>query len=239
MRRNEGVLKVTNAVIYYSNTGESKCIATFLADTLGYDLTDVFNVDDCNFATAVLVFPVHCQNVPKVILDFLRRLSACNVALVATYGKMSYGNVLNEIQRKFKHNIVAAAYVPTKHTYVDEPRFDDFSALLPVADKLQKPSPTAVTLPRARKNPFANFAPTFRSQAGCKLIRDGDKCANCGTCASICPERAITNGKPNKKCVRCLKCVNACPHGALSYKLRLPLKNYLKKPKITDLVIYV
>lgn len=230
---------MTNAVIYYSNTGESKRIATFLSEQLGYGLKNVLTVDDCNFATAVLVFPVHCQNIPRTVADFLRRLQACNVALVATYGKMSYGNVLYEIQRKFKHNIVAATYVPTKHTYVDEPRFDDFDALISVVSKLQTPSPTAVTLPRAKKNPFANFAPTLRSQVGCRIIRDDDKCAKCGLCASICPEQAITNGKPNKKCVRCLKCVSACPHGALSYKLRLPLKNYFKKPKTTDLVIYV
>ena len=149
---------------------------------------------------------------------------------------MSYGNVLYEIQQKYRHDIIAAAYVPTKHSYLSEPRFADFDKLAPLLDKLT--SPTTVKVPRSRKNPFANFAPAWRSRQGVKIIRN-DRCNGCGQCAAICPQRAIINGKTNRNCIRCLRCIEACPQKALTYKLRLPLKNYLKRPKTTDWVIYV
>lgn len=230
---------MTDAVIYYSNTGESKRVAAYLAEQLGFALTSVSTFCDCRFATAVLVFPVHCQDAPEEVWRLARKLTADNVALVATYGKMSYGNVLHKMQRRCNLNAVAAAYVPTKHAYVNEPPFDDFASLRPIVDKLQAPSPTAVSIPRSRQNAFAQFAPKWRSQVGCKIARDNDKCDSCNVCRDSCRVRAIANGKPNNNCLRCLACVNACPQGALTFTLNRPMRKYLRKPKKTDLVIYV
>lgn len=236
MPNNEGISETMNAVLYYSNTGESKRIAEYIADKTGYALTDITAVKEYAYEYAVLVFPVYCQNVPQAADKFLPRLQAEHLVTIATYGKMSYGNVLNEIQRRYAHRIIAAAYVPTKHAYLNEPRFDDFEKLAPLLDKLK--SPTAVTIPKSHKNPLSNFAPAWRSRQGVKIIRS-EACNGCGECERNCPEQAIQNGKPNRKCIRCLRCVESCPQKALSVKLRSPLRNYLKKPKTTDLIIYV
>ena len=235
MRNNERVFKIMNAVVYYSNTDECKRIATYLAERLNYELVNITGAES-EYQRAVLVFPVHCQNVPKAVADFLERLTASDLSVIAVYGKMCHGNVLYEIQKKYHHKIIAAAYVPAKHTYIDESRFCDFDRLYPIIEKVANPS--TVTIPKSYKNPFANVFMGLRSRMGVKIIRGGG-CSNCGVCQEICPEQAIVNGKPNRKCIRCLRCVASCPPKALTFKTAPFMTAYLKKKKQDELIIYV
>jgi NAD-dependent dihydropyrimidine dehydrogenase PreA subunit len=45
-------------------------------------------------------------------------------------------------------------------------------------------------------------------------------CLGCGSCAAVCPRRAITPGRPPRldmdRCVGCLCCVEVCPEGAIA-----------------------
>lgn len=227
---------MNSAVVYYSNTGQSKRVAEYFADKTSFELCDIIGLSECVFDTVILVFPVHCQNVPDCIKHFLKRLQVKNLAVIATYGRMCYGNVLNYIQRRYDHNIVAAAYVPTKHSYLDESGFDVFDKLTPIIDKLN--NSTRVKIPKTYKNPLSDFCKGWRSRVGVKLYKDG-RCDNCGACNSVCVNNAIKNGKPNRRCIRCLKCVERCPKGALHFTLRLPMRVYLRKKKVDDLIIYV
>lgn len=229
-----------NAVIYYSNTGESKRIANYVAEKTGFCLVDLTTVVEYKYDTAVVVFPVYCQNIPATVAKFLQRLQTKYTALVATYGKMHHGNVLYEIQRKYRLDVIAAAYVPTKHAYLNEPRFDGFDKLTPLINKLTdgEKRPTTVKIPKSNKNPMADFAPTWRSRQGVKIVKS-DRCNGCGQCEKLCPEHAISSGKTNRNCIRCARCVNNCPQGALSLKLTYPMRKYLKRRKKDELVIYV
>lgn len=54
----------------------------------------------------------------------------------------------------------------------------------------------------------------------CKAYIDKGICANCSTCADICPQKAIDienfKHKINeKRCIGCSKCIDACPTGAI------------------------
>lgn len=229
-----------NAIIYYSNTGESKRIADYVAEKTGFCLVDLTATAEYVYDTAVIVFPVYCQNVPEAVDKFLKNLKAEYAALIAAYGKMSYGNVLNEIQRKYRLNVIAAAYVPTKHAYLNEPRFDGFDRLAPLAKKLTdgEKRPASVKIPKSGKNPFANFAPAWRSRQGVKIVKN-DRCNGCGQCKKICPEHAIENGKTNSNCIRCARCIINCPQGALSLKLTYPMRKYLNRRKKDELIIFV
>lgn len=229
-----------NAVLYYSNAGECKRIAEYLADKTGYEIGDILSVTEDSYDRIIVVFPVYCQNVPRIVGGFLSRISCQYLTLIAAYGKMSYGNVLYEIQREHRHRIIAAAYVPTKHSYVDEERFEEFDKLDLIADKLNdvRKHPTTVQIPKSSKNPFANFAPAWRSRQGVKIVR-GEQCNGCGTCNSICPLNAINCGKTNNKCIRCMKCVVNCPNKALTLKLSQAMRAYLSKRKRDELVIYI
>lgn len=228
-----------NGVLYLSYTGQSKKIAEYFAERTGFDIFDISDPQRSghSFDTAIFVFPVHCQNIPEKAKSALEKLCARNLVIVATYGKMCFGNVLYEIRRKYRHNIVAAAYVPTKHSYLKHDcEFTDFAGLTPVIEKLNVPSP--VEIPRSYKNPFSDIFKGLRSRIGVK-IRKSAACDNCGLCETACDFGAIKNGKTNGRCIRCLKCVSRCPSNALDFSLAAPMRMYLCKKKIDSLVIYV
>lgn len=226
-----------NAVVYYSNTGESRAVAEYLSEQLDFLLVNMEQCTKTDFENLVLVFPVHCQNAPKPVIRFLRKTTCQNLTVIATYGKMCCGNVLHELQKSTKKSIVAAAYLPAKHTYLpNDSRFSDFECLDPLIQKIKAPS--AVKLPKLYKNPLADLFPSWRSRVGVWL-RKTDFCSNCGTCSEKCPMGAMQNGIPSRKCVRCLRCVESCPNHALQVGIRRPLQIYLNKKKNDKIIIYI
>ncbi len=54
------------------------------------------------------------------------------------------------------------------------------------------------------------------------IVIDYDKCDDCCTCISICPEDALIYKSrlevDNEKCILCGKCVKVCPYASLSIK---------------------
>ncbi len=213
-----------NAVIYHSNTGECKRIAEHIANDLGFPCLDIASLQGTEFDGLVIVFPVHCQSIPTAIRPIFSTLRARKTVLIAAYGKMSHGNVLYECQSRYGISPVAAAYLPTKHSYLpDDKPFEGLDRLGFVKDALEHGE--KISLPRSFKNPLASLFPSLRSRLGVKLIRDS-RCNSCGICRDVCQ---------NKKCVRCLKCVASCPQNAISIRLTLPMRLYLKlkrEPKI-------
>ena len=226
-----------NAVVFYSNTGQSKAIATYFANQLGYSLTDMETKCAEHYQNLVLVFPVHCQNIPDAVRAFLKKVSVDNLTAVATYGKMCCGNVLYEIQKDYQKNIVAGAYIPTKHSYIDnDDVFCDFDKLKHIVEKVKEPS--YIQIPKLYTNPLANVFPKLRSRLGLTIEKSAD-CSGCNLCAKRCFFGAINSGIINRKCIRCLRCVESCPHQALKIKLGMPLKLYLRKKKSNKIIIYV
>ena len=226
-----------NAVVFYSNTGQSKAIAAYFAKQLGYPLADMETTCAEYYQNLVLVFPVHCQNIPDIVKSFLKNISVENLTVVATYGKMCCGNVLYEIQKNYQKNIVAGAYIPTKHSYIDnDDAFCDLDELKPIVEKVKEPS--YIQLPRLYKNPLADIFPKLRSRIGL-AIQKSENCNGCNLCAERCSFGAIKSGTTNRKCIRCLKCVESCPRQALKIKLGLPLKLYLRKKKTNKVIIYI
>ena len=225
-----------NAVVFYSNTGQSKAIAMYFANQLGYPLADIEIKCAEYYQNLVLVFPVHCQNIPDIVKSFLKNISVENLTAIATYGKMCCGNVLYEIQKNYQKNIVAGAYIPTKHSYIDnDDAFRDLDELKPIVEKVKEPS--YIQLPRLYKNPLADIFPKLRSRIGL-AIQKSENCNGCNLCAEHCSFGAIKSGTTNRKCIRCLKCVESCPRQALKIKLGMPLKLYLRK-KSNKIIIYV
>ena len=158
------------AVNFYSNTGQSRMIAKYFSEKLEYPLINIEDNEARDFDDLVLVFPVLCQNIPDMVKGLLEKTDAKNLTLIATYGKMSCGNVLYEIQKKYKKNIVAAAYLPTKHSYIeDDDSFSDFDSLLSIVEKIKAPS--GITLPKLHKNALVNLLPEARNRIGIKIYQ--------------------------------------------------------------------
>ena len=239
----------SNAVCFYSETGETRRIAEFFAKETGYPLIDITGTGVAQAKTngnetfyydnLVLCFPVHCQNIPGLVRDFLSESKIKNLTVIASYGKMNHGNVLYEVQKKYRKNIkaiVAAAYIPAKHSYItDDTSFNDLCVQEPLVKKIKNPS--GIILPKLKKNPLANLFPKRRSRTGIKIYKNS-ACKRCGLCESLCNYAAIKNGVTNNKCIRCLKCVKICPESALSFKPTFFMKKYLERKKITDTIIY-
>lgn len=218
-----------NVVYYFSGSGNTKEVATHIAQELDFPLEEIFKNTPDRTETAVVVFPVYCQNIPKPVKRFLESLESNKIALVATYGRISHGNVLKECEKIVKAKIVAAAYVPYKHSYLDVNDCYDEVSLKPLINKIKQSNAVdCVKIPRAKNNVFANFMPSLRSRIGVKIIKT-DSCTDCGKCGEICPVNAIKNGIANENCIRCLKCVTYCPNNALSFKLSRILSDYLKR----------
>lgn len=235
MCHNEGVYRAMNAVAFYSNTGESRAVAQFFAKSLNYPLLNIEEVCPESYNNLVLIFPVHSQNLPHIVKRFLNNAKIENLTAIATYGKMCPGNVLQEIQKKYGFSIIAVAYIPTKHSYTGGESFSEWESLTPIIDKVNNPSP--IKLPKLYKNPFASLLPDLRSRFNVKIYKT-QACNGCGVCADNCPFNAISEGVTNGKCIRCLKCVSSCPNQALKFHLRLPLRLYLKRQKMSKLIIY-
>ena len=218
-----------NVVYYFSGSGNTKEVATHIAQELDFPLEEISENTPDRTETAVVVFPVYCQNIPKPVKRFLETLECEKIALIATYGRISHGNVLKECEKIVKAKIVAAAYVPCNHSYLDVNDGFDKASFKPLITKIkQSNAMDCVKIPKARKNVFAKFMPSLRSRIGVKIIKT-DSCTDCGKCGEICPANAIKNGITNKNCIRCLKCVTYCTNNALSFKLSRVLSDYLKR----------
>lgn len=218
-------------VYCFSGTGRSQAVADFFAQKLN---TTVRHIGETGVPaacrTAVVVFPVYCENLPPPVRDFLPRLEAEFVVLIACYGKMWHGNVLADGVKLVRGQVIAGAYVPIGHTYLQEPADFDREGLSPLFDRIREPRPADI--PRQRKHWFADLVPGWRSRMGVKLIRNNN-CTSCGLCKTRCPMHT------RRACIRCLRCVQECPASALSVSLHLLMKNYLSKQRENTLKVYL
>lgn len=222
-------------VYCFSGSGHSFAVARFFAEKLKCEIKE-HCITDQEVEISVVVFPVYCQNIPKPVKALLKKLTSKYIVLIATYGRISYGNVLNEAQKLVQGQVIAGAYVPIGHTFLNGDYSFDSDALMPILKRIE--APEIVCIPRSFKNPLSNIFPAFRSRIGVKIIKQ-NQCSHCGICEKNCPVEAIRNGITNSKCIRCLRCVTNCPKNALQYKNRSILKTYLESYHKDEFVLYL
>ncbi|MDE7162704.1 MAG: hypothetical protein K2O44_01320 [Clostridia bacterium] len=229
-----------DAVIYYSCTGNGKKVAKEIAGKTAFEIFELTDgtqdeILSLNFNTAVIVFPIHCQSYPAFMRPFFKRLNAGRVALVATYGRIDAGNAVYEAAKLLKAPVVAALYLPARHSYLQE-NYQTPEVPQSFFEKLGSDTPAKIT--KRRKTPFAGCLPSLRSRAIIKIKRSA-ACTGCNLCKENCTVKAVDCGKTNARCVRCLKCVYNCPQGALTAKKSRTLSRYLKRAKHDEIIIYI
>ncbi len=225
-------------VYCFSGSGHSLAVARFFAQQLNCEISEISAEGNGLTAeeTAVIVFPVYCQNIPNAVKLFLKSLTSKHIALIATYGKISYGNTLYEASKLVHGEVIAGAYVPIGHTFLHGDYSFNEDALLPIVKRIK--SPQKANIPKTHKNPLSDIFPALRSRISVKIIKYNN-CNRCGICEKNCPSRAIKSGKINSKCIRCLRCVTNCPQNALQYKNKRFLQKYLEKYYTEELVLYL
>jgi len=223
-------------VYCFSGSGHSRAVADYFASELNTQVTEITRNTVSRVQLAVVVFPVYCQNIPEPMRAFLKELQAEYAVLVATYGKISFGNVIHEAAEITRAKIIAAACVPTGHSFLGEGAHFDAEALKPIFERMADPREAVIG--NRRKNIFADLLPSWRSRMGIKIIRR-DACTSCGACTAVCPLKAINNGVISGGCIRCLKCVTSCPQKALQTKLSAVMKLYFRRRRKDELVLYL
>ena len=228
-----------NALYCFSGAGHSRAVARFFAHELGLDIREIGNGffgAGKRSDIAILVFPVYGQNLPWPVKEALRSIAADDMVLVATYGRMSYGNVLWEAARLTQSRVIAAACLPIGHTYLGEPADFDPSAMQPILERIAHPK--RAEMKRTRKNPLAGFLPSCRSRYGVRIQKNGS-CGDCRLCEIRCPVGAMIHGQPSRGCLRCLRCVEHCPRQALQVTYHPFLKRYLRKKRQSEFLLYL
>ncbi len=223
-------------IYYFSGAGHSKRVAEFLAHRLDTEAQEIRQDVKASGDTLAVIFPVYCQNVPDPVARFLQKAEAKHFVLIATYGRMSYGNVIYEASNLVSGDVIAAAYLPCGHTYLGQADSPDLSGLEGIFERIE--APKAVAIPPSYKSAWADIFPNLRSRIGVKIIKNS-RCTECAVCESVCPMGEISKGVTNKRCIRCLKCVCACPENALDVKYNAVLRLYLKKKPKNDKVVYL
>ncbi len=214
-------------VYYFSGSGHSRTVAEACAELLNCAIAEIHGKtgETPEEHTAVVVFPVYCQNIPEPVKQFLRKAAAKYMVLIATYGRISYGNVLQEAQKLVRGDVIAGAYIPMGHTFLDGGCAFDPACLRPIAERIAHPK--SIRIPASAKNALSNLFPGLRSRVGVRIAKN-DQCNHCGLCAAQCPVQAIKDGRITAKCIRCLHCVTNCPQGALQYRNGWILDQYLQ-----------
>ena len=223
-------------IFCFSGSGNSTSIAQYFADALQTGICRLPCKDPPVCDIAIVVFPVFCQNIPTPVLDFFKKLQAKHLVLIATYGKISFGNVLAEAAQLVGGTVIAGAYIPMAHSFLQEENDFDLRLLEPILQRIADPKP--INLPKCAKNPLSDFLPEWRSRVGLK-IRKRPTCTNCSLCDSLCPVGAVRNGVPTKRCIRCMRCVTECPAHALYIQPTSLLSAYLKRKRKSDFILYL
>lgn len=236
--------KTMKLILYFSPSNSTRYIAEHIGKKLNLQIFDITSYNNSHrfdysktYEYLILCFPVYSQNIPTPVKGIIKKLQATNFVLIATYGRMGMGNVLNEAADIIKGKIVGGAYIPTKHTYNDGNYFSDFNQIDVLLEKIKNEDDTEVIFPKLKKNIFSNFFPNVRSRIGVKIRRTND-CINCSICNEVCPTNSINNGIIKNKCIRCLSCYTNCPYNGLVVGYRAVLKSYIKHDKVNRIIVY-
>ena len=236
-------------ILYFSGCGNSKFVAEELARLTNDTLVQIKPLESKpsvalgpNEALGV-VCPVYAWAVPRVVSDYINRLTI-NTKPSYCYLACTCGDNVGRTPERFAKtlkakgvNLDAAFSFVMPETYVnlagfslDTPenerrKIDAVRERLPlVAERIQQRE-KVVDVVRG-KVPRLNTYVTNALFYGLlitdkKFTVDAHKCIGCGKCQKVCPVDNIQGTPPawlhNGRCTSCLACYHYCPEHAINY----------------------
>lgn len=230
-----------HVVFFFSGTGNSLTVVKEIEKTgaTAISMSAVINSQIvCNAEKVGFVFPVYYLGLPKIVNEFISKLTLSNAKYIYTVYTMGWnlrGGVLRQMknhlaQKNLKLNMCSCIQMPMNdftlasvHTPEQQKVIlSKFSRnmekiLFRITDEKKYFSKEPIGFMVEKRNkPFCD-----ECGASSKNFAVNDSCKGCGICAKICPVGNITlkNDKPvwNTKCQNCMACFHYCPLKAISF----------------------
>ncbi|WP_352400000.1 EFR1 family ferrodoxin [Anaerotignum sp.] len=241
-------------IFYFSGTGNSYATAQFLSDKLGESLVDIGQAMKQNETEFLLkdgeklgfVFPIYAWAPPKIVLDFVKRITIhCNEKPytfgVCTCGQ-SAGNaidILEEALGKKGFMLNSGFSVIMPDNYIVMFKVDSLAKQAEILNHAQETWKRIFWAINQKKSGFFRVkrgklgglltkvvSPSFQRHATkTKPFHVTTSCIGCGLCQNVCTDSCIElkQGIPiwtKESCNMCLACINRCPQKAIEYGKR-------------------
>lgn len=240
-------------IFYFSGTGNTRWAAQQLATATNDKL--LFIPDELNTACEYTLadderigfcFPVHGWQPPRIVREFIGKMTITNAANHFTYALCTCGDstglavtmLANQLaERAITLNscqslVMPESYVCLPFMYTDKPE-REHQKITQAQTDLDKFIKAVVERQTGYTQLKLGLTPwTFSHVIGAyfnrfmitdsKFTVDTDTCIHCGRCAKECPVDDITfNNIPtwnhNNSCTCCLSCYHHCPVHAINY----------------------
>ena len=191
-----------------------------------------------------IIAPVYLNDIPKVVKDFILKLSFTNnnayvfTVLTSSSGKNKSGFKNVNIALAQHNAKLALAYDISMPSCFQE-RADMVSVLNAVPNRISEIT-KAIEEKRENYNPngstalpkkFTKLSLMYRPLSRMTVT---EKCDSCGLCCKLCPTSniQIQDGKAvrGKNCIACAACANWCPRYAISSRM---LKGQYRHPEVS------
>ena len=228
-------------IYYFSGTGNSLEIANLLAARLDAETVGIASLRegsvDCGGRAAGIVFPVYMYRPPRLVADFLKRLSGAGYLFVVAVNGGDAGNAMRIAERLLQQsgNQVNASFsVRMPDNYIPfggpppekeqsemfanaQTKVDGIVRVVESADAHREKAPSWF---KTRVYPEIWYALGYWAiPFSDKGYWVNDRCNGCGVCERVCPvgNISMTDGKPvwNQKCEQCMACIQWCKETAV------------------------
>ena len=242
-------------VLYFTGTGNSRCIAKRIAEALGDELlsmNDRIKAGDTSSVTSnermVIVTPTYAWRIPRVVREWLVKTDFPHAEqawfVMTCGGEIGNAAVYNRaLCREKQIPYMGTAQIVMPENYIamfNVPQAEEARQIVARAEPDIDRAISAIQAGQKFAPPRGNLYDRFMSGpvnpifyscfVKAKAFTAGDACIGCGQCAKLCPTNNITlqNGKPiwGSRCTHCMACICYCPTEAIEYG-----KKSLGKPR--------
>ncbi|HPD55914.1 MAG TPA: EFR1 family ferrodoxin [Smithellaceae bacterium] len=251
---------MTTQIYYFTGTGNSLWAARKLAENLDnarlISLAADYQVTDNAAAQIIgLVFPVHIWGLPRIVIDFTKRLNSNSAkyyfALAVNAGQVAatllqLQNILSDkglaLNAGFSLDM-PSNYIPWGGAIAENKQQNKFrrseEKIKHIAEIIKEQRNLAPEKGPLWQNIIFSFFyrksfPHIHKMD--KSFWADDKCTDCRICEKICPAHNIllTEGKPSwqHNCEQCFACLQWCPEEAIQYGKNTQKKKRYRHPEI-------
>ena len=234
-------------VLYFSATGNTRFLATELAEKLGDECTDLLvRIKENDFSEIksdkpfIVCTPVYVCEMPRFLGKYLKKLklSGCRRVYVIA-GSAGYGGITGYLAKKLfrkkkmefmgyseivmPRNYFIGRYLPQTNDEIRERLVNARGQIGEIAECIKKGqklrSRYIFMFEKLITIPFNPVWSKYKMPAKDFFVTDS--CINCGKCAKLCPMNniSIRDKKPlwGSSCTHCMACVGNCPADAIEY----------------------